>query len=425
MRLLRIRTLAMLASSFKALGLCPLFLGPLQVDEAPGRASAAQDLWTFTRPVTAGQAIGDLNGDGLGDLLLFDRSITGHVYVFLGAPASEGGPSERPHRILTPPDDLAPSGPSTFVPAMTSGDLDRDGYDDLVLSFTSHSVSFGTGLAIYHGSPGGLPAEPTLLLESPFEQFPAEGGHLDLEAGSDLDGDGFDDLVVGGSTVLVGESLTLFIYPGRPWGIDLQPTMTHASEVPGLTRGLVTGVDVDGDGLGDVVQLQGEALLVFPGRRAELPATTPLRSDIPLAARDLFALGDVDGDRLDDLTFNWLAAFPPPTDRRCFLLPGRVGGPRFFGRVRLRQIDGILGVGDVDGDGHLDWAGRRGDQARVILGDGTLRPSQVIDLGPASDTTRGPFTVGDLDGDGTSELLLLRADGTAVIQHWSTSARRP
>jgi hypothetical protein len=136
--------------------------------------------------------------------------------------------------------------------------------------------------------------------------------------------------------------------------------------------------DLDADGFVDV------ALLLVPPAHPRPPPDPNRGRGAPLRPHELCAYSGRDGSRI------WSAAI---TDRSVGDWPV------------------ILGIGDVDGDGHGDLMTRwqddpRRDMAQVELRSG--RSGKVIQRFLSDSWTLGARSAdaGDLDGDGRSELLI-------------------
>lgn len=184
---------------------------------------------------------GDYNGDGLADLVIGHPSCTQYE------------PSNPPY-----PDSYVhygtPAGPSVPVSwrwswvapdnqcvnnVAAAGDLNGDGYDELVVS--------GEGEAwVVYGSPTGLSDRATSL----GERVPFTWGRRTEEVWSeglgDVNGDGYDDL-------LYAWSETMEVFLGGPDGVLERPVWSLALDVnhPGR-RGFGAG-DLNGDGLDDII----------------------------------------------------------------------------------------------------------------------------------------------------------------------------
>ena len=100
---------------------------------------------------------GDVNGDGFADLIVGARyygANCGRVYVYYG---SANGPSTTPDWIADGDQDEAHFGWAVG----TAGDVNNDGYDDIVVGALGNpSFSAPGRVVVYYGSPAGLSPTP-------------------------------------------------------------------------------------------------------------------------------------------------------------------------------------------------------------------------------------------------------------------------
>ena len=215
-----------------------------------GGALAGPPAWTLAAGVDGafGQAVagaGDVNGDGLGDLLVSGPSLpggngAGTVHLLFG-----GAPGARLSRVILEGESIG-DGFGTALAA--AGDLDGDGFADFAVGAPlSDRVAPDAGAVfVYHGSPR-FAAVPGLVLTGReagdfFGSALAGGGDLDFDGTPDLvigspganvgspgqgEGAGAVDVLYGGSDSTLdlftrgdpgsrdGESVTLFASPGR------------------------------------------------------------------------------------------------------------------------------------------------------------------------------------------------------------------
>ena len=311
---------------------------------------------------------GDLDGDGYGDLAVGECGAgAGHVHVYFGGP---GGPQPARTQTLAAPD--LQSGFGCRLAA--AGDLDGDGYADLAVGRIG--ADFSGGLFIFRGGPQGLPTT-TARIDSP-DYHPSRLGYS-LAGVGDLDGDGYDDLVASeiDYSALSGRA---HVYRGGPGGISNARVVTLLSPDPsGLQFGAsVAGAgDVDGDGYADFVvaapavsttKLPPTAHLYRggPGSPGAGAPAIALSSDGTVGfGAEVEAAGDVDGDGFDDVI---IASASTVT-----LFRGVAGGLAVTGTPVAAVGQGanprhLAGAGDLDGDGHADLLVSDGAGVEALFG---------------------------------------------------------
>ncbi|WP_328748970.1 VCBS repeat-containing protein [Streptomyces sp. NBC_00285] len=228
---------------------------------------------------------GDFDGDGAKDLVLH---ATGGKLTYLRGPFTKKGAPKAAGAPLRSPGEV-PTGPAA--------DVDRDGYDDLVVR-----TAQGTGpSAVVLGGPAGPTRTGTVLpsgIDVALGAF-GKGRALDAAVGAmggtslrydlptavrgtldaagsvldaaDFDGDGLSELVSSGSR--------LRIFRGRTAGPSPKAMVTVEPTATGTTR-VLTVADFDGDGRADLAirTYRGETkdtVAVYPGARKGLVAAEP------------------------------------------------------------------------------------------------------------------------------------------------------
>ncbi len=378
-------------------------------------------------------AIGDINGDGLEDMILEPgfsyNEPPGGLYAVFGK--TTGWSSDQP---VTSADVYVSHADHPDSSRYLSnwgrfGDFDGDGIDDWLVSgqvSTDASVVSGASLAT--------------SVEVPTDALCAVVGEQSFRPIGDVNGDGLADVLSTSGTNSVVR--LLFGRTGSfPHGLDMAVAADTA-----ITRTVGQGFeeiqpvgDVNGDGMSDFAVAAGggtgAGLYLFLGRATWPASLTEDDADVAIGPGQLGdpgePIGDVSGDGLDDLVFI--------RGNDAFLVFGRTSWPseiaigdvdvaieRSPGTDELRVYQNSQQHrGDLDGDGLMDLllydpytevGGVEGAGKVWIFAGRTEWPplltsddADVTFVGTVANQDLGTLrrsVVGDIDGDGRDDLIV-------------------
>ncbi|MCB9779506.1 MAG: FG-GAP repeat protein [Alphaproteobacteria bacterium] len=351
---------------------------------------------------------------------------------------------------------------SGAAPARLLGD---QSLDDVLILPGDLAAGFGASLASGGIGPGHMPA---LLVGAPDEGpgevvlFDLDGAELAVLVGqtegeaagssvrvADIDDDGFADLVVGARQSHVGGegAGALYVIAGPVGGDDdlaLLGQRFLGASGDSIGGALVVG-DVDGDETSDLVVGAGRSGL----GGAQAGAVFVLRQgaaardcgDADCDVRDLadrvvdgidgelagtaLALGDLDGDGIDDLLVGAFGA--SGAAGAAYALMGPLLGDRdlpadaersVLGEASFDLLGYAVGAADVDGDGQAEMVvgvpgdddfGPEAGRVLVFSGGGTgMRPDDAVGSIGGSDYAKLGWVLEageDIDGDGRADLF--------------------
>lgn len=396
--------------------------------------TAASPVWQVTVPGRSAPTIdsssgqsADFNGDGYADIAVGAsqvESAAGRVHVYYG---SSTGPGPSPDRTLESP---AGPGGQFGVRVTAVGDVDGDGYADLAVAANGAAGGLGR-VYVYLGSAAGVPTAPSSTLLPPTLGTRSFSTGL---AGGDINGDGYSDVVVGGTPTTSSNGGWLHVFYGTATGLPDRPSQTVSGPIDVYFGYFLDVGDFDGDGRADVLASAWPAngtgqAFAYPGTPTGLATTASATMNNPdgmglFGQGGLIAVGDLNGDGRGDAA---VGDYNSSTGRIHVYYGGGAGLPS-APSFSLDSPGGCcfgsaLSVGaknaDVNGDGYIDLvagnpvypasgADRQG-RAYVFLGGPSVSTAPETNL-PNPDGTNANYGTsvvsGDVDGDGYSDLIV-------------------
>jgi len=356
-------------------------------------------------------ASGDLNNDGYDDLIISATGAntsgiarTGQVYVFFGGPNIDGKNWNATSANLT----LNGTAASDALGwAVASGDLNNDGYDDLISGGYQASpngiskagqayVFFGNSTSALDGKSWSASSANVTINGTTVNEYLSSS-----VASGDVNNDGYDDLIIGayGANSYAGQAYVFFggataTLDGASWNSTSANVTLNGTE--GRLGMWVVSGDVNGDGYSDVItgaymaspyvggvkkDYAGQAYVFFGNSTSALDGASWNSTSANITINGTTAneycgyytaSTDVNGDGYDDVM---TSAYMATTN----------------GQDRAGQVYVFLGNSTSVIDG-ANWVSA---SAKVTI-NGTL----------AGDYLGQIFTSGDVNGDGYGDLLI-------------------
>ncbi len=410
--------------------------------------------------------IGDVNGDGLADLLIGSSTYDDGANVDAGRAVLVLGSKDG---VMTPGvETVGQAGSrygSTVAPA---GDVNGDGFRDALIAapFWDQGEADEGAAFVFLGSATGIvaagdPGNAAAQLES--DQVFANLGYSAASAG-DVNGDGYGDVIVGAPYYDAGESDegAAFVFLGSATGIVAAGDPGNAaarleSNQPAVYLGgsVASAGDVNGDGYGDVIvgapyydagESDEGAAFVFLGSATGIVAAgdpgnaaAQLESDQGFAflGSSVASAGDVNGDGYGDVIVgaelydagesNEGAAFVflgSPTGIVAAGDPGNAAAQLESDQGSALLGSSVASAGDVNGDGYGDvivgalyYAAGESDEGAAFVflgsptgidaaGDPGNAAARLESNQPAASLGWSVASAGDVNGDGYGDVIV-------------------
>ncbi len=409
--------------------------------------------------VFAVERAGDINGDGIDDLLLGHpgaergvRTDAGAAYVVFGS--SDGFPATFALSELDGTNGFVLQGADAFdyagIALSAAGDVNNDGLDDIVIGASGadpDGINAAGATYVLFGASAGFASSLVLSDLDGTNGFQINGTESGDSSGrtvssaGDFNGDGFDDVIIGSAadapgTTNAGRSYVVF---GTSDGV---PPTLELSDLDGVNGFVLNGADqsysggivsdagdFNGDGFDDLIVRTLSGVYVVFGAGSGFPETMELSSVD--GSRGVFvtsdavnqgglfsisAAGDVNGDQFDDIILGRPIADASPggTIGESYVVFGAAFVPDMgvviLGDAFANQLlgsnadDALFGFGGPDGLFGFEGA----DSLWGDLGDDTL------DGGGGNDLLIGANGRDDLSGGDGQDMLWGEGDDDTI-----------
>jgi len=373
---------------------------------------------------------GDVNGDGFADVVVGsprDDGTIGSIDLYLGSAA---GLSTAPVWFGFPPNE---PGKKFGFSVGTAGDVNGDGYSDFIVgAYLVNDGQFSAGAAfVYVGSASGLTAIAGWTAES--DKSGANFG-VSVASAGDVNGDGYSDVIVGAAHYGngPGEGGRAYVYLGSASGLATTAVWTADGDQGNDKFGFSVGTagDVNGDGYSDVIvgapmydhgQIEeGRAYVYLGSASGYLGLAWIAESDQASAyfGWSVATAGDVNGDGYSDVIVGaYRYDYLQSGDGRLYVYLGSASGlaTNATWTAYGDQAGAGLGVsvapaGDVNGDGYSDVIVGTGSAGRANTyfgsASGLAASAAWTTVNGQGSNSASVATAGDVNGDGYADVIV-------------------
>lgn len=383
---------------------------------------------------TSVSGIGDINGDGFEDVIVGangSNATAGRALIYYGSEISP---------LMHWSDNLDQANSEYGKDARSAGDVNGDGYADVIIGapFYDNGQEDEGRVVVYYGSATGLPDTPNWTEEN---NLAGSWFGYSVGTAGDVNNDGFDDVIIGAPS-LAGINGRAYVYLGSSTGLPDEPSWTRGTLNSNSSFGYSVGTagDVNGDGYNDVIigastydeglTNRGQALIYYGTSTgvSETPSWTVMSDqEYSNFGSSVGTAGDVNGDGYSDVLVGANSySNGNPQEGKVFCYYGSVTGPSTITSwsAESNHDYALFGyslgtAGDVNGDGFDDviigaysFDGELINEgiAYVFHGSG-LGLSETANWSFEGDQASALFgysvaTAGDADGDGFEDILV-------------------
>ena len=365
--------------------------------------------------------IADINHDGYPDLAFVNNSPRGHgMQVFYGSAAG----------FTTAAQQNLPLADPTSI---RSGDLNRDGYADLVVTTSAPPQTIGPAALVQAKNPGAISAELFMggadgISAARVVRLPALAARDTLIG--DFNRDGWPDIAIANASDGQASRVPSYVY----WGSSTGFSPTSRTELPTLGANGVASADLNGDGFPDLVFANAT-----DGETSDVPSyiywgsatgyAPYLRSDLQSFGAVSVNVADLNGDGRPEVVLvnQYSGKFGGRVNSHIYW-----GNPHhYYSTAAMTALPGTGAYGtvsaDLNGDGFCDlvlcnsyqngsyiyWGAKEGFSAdhRQVLTVGNTHACKAADLN--RDGYLDLVFVGKANGKNIATIMWGAAEGYA------------
>ncbi|MBX7042016.1 MAG: FG-GAP-like repeat-containing protein, partial [Ignavibacteria bacterium] len=360
---------------------------------------------------------GDVNGDGFSDVIVSARTgpaASGRIYIFFGGYLMNNIPD-----VVINGEQV---GDAFGTSVSDAGDVNGDGYGDIV---AGASQQFGTRQGKMYVFFGGSSMDTIPDVVALGEAVQYDLGIAVSDAG-DVNGDGFDDVIAGSHMYNIYGTGKAYTYFGGT-SMDSLPDVTFTGLAAGDQFGstLSGGSDVNGDGFSDVlIGMNGFnngrdfAYIYLGGVNMDNVADVTLSEPGPLIYGFRVGMaGDMNCDGYGDVL---VSAWIYNTVSKVYIYNGGPGMDNRYDMVLTGEGTNdrfglpAVSAGDINGDGYGDiiigaheYNSYTGKVHVYMYGmTGTLIPDLTMNGTQNSSYGKSVSNAGDVNGDGFADFVV-------------------
>jgi len=363
---------------------------------------------------------GDVNGDGFDDVIIGAPKnnaggiSSGRAYIFFGG------------TVINNSVDVILTGGAVnnyFGRSVSSaGDVNSDGYDDVIVGANGYSAFTGRAYIFYGGASMNSVADVIMTGEFTGHNFGSS-----VSGAGDVNNDGFSDVIIGAYSSNTNTGKAYIFFGGVSMNNIADVTFTGETSQSYFSSSVSGAGDVNGDGYHDVIigaygynSDIGKAYIYFGGSSMDNNADVAMFGG---AITDFFGAsvsnaGDVNDDGYSDVIIG--AYGYSSTTGRAYIYYGGISMDPFAdvtmtGETTNNQFGySVSDAGDVNGDGFADvyvgaWA-YSSSKGRAYLYYGGASMNNVVDIFMTGETSLNYFGYsvsggGDINGDGFADMI--------------------